>query len=343
MAKASGSVLLFYWIAPEESYLWVVTPQRVYPPFRLPAAEQIRQWVDQYRAFIEQRVGDPMAQHSDAGQHLYDALIAPAAKLIPANAKVILFPDGPLNWLSFETLPVYGEKPHYWIEDARPVIGPSLAVLSAEKADRSPRADSLLMIGDPAPPDPEFPKLAFASKEIATIEARFPGAEKTALVGAAARPAAYREAKPGDYSLLHFSTHAVANRESPLDSAIILSGDRDDYKLYARSIIDTPLKAGLVTISACRSAGAQSYLGEGLVGFAWAFLQAGAHNVIAGLWDVTDSSTPAMMNVLYSGVAAGQEPADALRAAKLDLIHSNQGYRKPYYWGPFEIYTRDAR
>jgi hypothetical protein len=39
-----------------------------------------------------------------------------------------------------------------------------------------------------------------------------------------ARPDAYREANPGRYALMHFSAHAVANKESPLDSAIILSG-----------------------------------------------------------------------------------------------------------------------
>ena len=50
-----------------------------------------------------------------------------------------------------------------------------------------------------------------------------------------------------------------------------------------------------------------------------------------------------MMNVLYSGIASGESPGDALRAAKMNFIHSNMGYRRPYYWGPLEVYTRDAR
>jgi len=100
------------------------------------------------------------------------------------------------------------------------------------------------------------------------------------------------------------------------------------------------LAADLVTISACRSAGARSYSGEGLVGFVWAFLQAGARSVIAGLWDVTDSSTPGIMDVLYAQINQGRSPADALRQAKLALINSPGNYRKPYYWGPFQLYTR---
>jgi CHAT domain-containing protein len=103
-----------------------------------------------------------------------------------------------------------------------------------------------------------------------------------------------------------------------------------------------PLRAELVTISACRGAGARSYSGEGLVGFAWAFLQAGAHNVIAGLWDVSDRSTSELMANLYSEMAKGLGPAEALRAAKLGLLKSSGPYRKPYYWAPFQLFTRST-
>jgi CHAT domain-containing protein len=134
----------------------------------------------------------------------------------------------------------------------------------------------------------------------------------------------------------------VANRESPLDSAVILSRKEDSYKLYARDVAALPLRADLVTISACRSAGARAYSGEGLVGFTWAFLQAGAQNVIAGLWDVSDRSTSELMANLYSQMAQGLGPAEALRAAKLALLRSAGPYRKPYYWAPFQLYTRSA-
>lgn len=52
---------------------------------------------------------------------------------------------------------------------------------------------------------------------------------------------------------------------------------RDDtYKLHARDIVALPLTAELVTLSACHSAGARAFAGEGLVGLAWGFLSAGA-------------------------------------------------------------------
>jgi CHAT domain-containing protein len=107
--------------------------------------------------------------------------------------------------------------------------------------------------------------------------------------------------------------------------------------------MNTPLRAELVTISACRGAGARVYSGEGLVGFTWAFLQAGAKNVIAGLWDVSDNSTAQMMDRLYEGIDAGKSPAKALHEAKLSMVRSNSNYRKPYYWGAFQVYIGGNR
>jgi CHAT domain len=89
-----------------------------------------------------------------------------------------------------------------------------------------------------------------------------------------------------------------------------------------------------VTISACDGVGERSYAGEGLVGLSWAFLRAGAHNVIASLWEVNDDSTPKLMDELYKGLRAGQDPATALRNAKLSLVRSAGIFRKPFYWAP---------
>jgi CHAT domain-containing protein len=150
--------------------------------------------------------------------------------------------------------------------------------------------------------------------------------------------------------MIHFAAHAETNGRSPLESAVILSknesgnggGDGESYKLYARDVaqLQPQLTAGLVTISACRSAGARAYGGEGLVGFAWAFLQSGARAVIAGLWDVDDNSSSLLMEKLYGYLASDMEPATALHRAKLDLLHSTARNHKPFYWAPYQIYIR---
>jgi CHAT domain-containing protein len=100
-----------------------------------------------------------------------------------------------------------------------------------------------------------------------------------------------------------------------------------------------PIDARLVTISACYGSGTRSYAGEGLVGLSWAFLRAGAQNVIGALWEVSDDSTPRLMDTLYQGMENGKSPAIALRNAKLALLHSPGRSRLPFYWAPFQIYT----
>jgi CHAT domain-containing protein len=100
-----------------------------------------------------------------------------------------------------------------------------------------------------------------------------------------------------------------------------------------------PIHARLVTISACYGSGTRSYAGEGLVGLAWAFLRAGAHHVIGALWEVSEESTPRLMDSLYQGLESGKTPAEALRQAKLTLLHSKGEFRKPFFWAPLQIYT----
>jgi CHAT domain-containing protein len=79
-----------------------------------------------------------------------------------------------------------------------------------------------------------------------------------------------------------------------------------------------------------------------LIGLSWAFLRAGAHNVIGALWEVNDSAAPQLMDSFYSELSRGQDTASALRAAKLSLLHSKDPqsvFRKPYYWAPFQLYA----
>jgi CHAT domain-containing protein len=259
--------------------------------------------------------------------------------LIPTGASVIVVPDGSLHGLNFETLIADVPTPHYWIEDVTLAVAPALGVLQPA-APRRATPGRLLLIGDPEAADPAFPPLPHLRREVEIVQRSFPSL--TRLTGQQANPRAYRTAHPGSYSLIHFGAHAVANAESPLNSAVILSKTGEDYKLYAKDLLEQPLQADLVTISACHSAGARSYPGEGLLGFTWAVLQAGARNVVAGLWNADDAATSELMGEFYGRLASGAPPAAALRLAKLKLLKSAGQNQRPYYWGAFQLFTRST-
>jgi CHAT domain-containing protein len=334
--KSASATVLFYWLAPKHSYLWILSPA-AFELITLPDKQQLDREIASYSALIQQEKRDPAASASAVGLRLYDKLIRPAAPYIGHGSQVVLIPDGSLHSLNFETLLVPSPAPHYWIEDVTVSVAPSLGSLQVGRAT-SLRPRSLLLMGDPVMAGTGFDPLPDAANEMQQIRRHFPAAQTTVFTQASAVPDAYRSAQPRRFSTIHFVTHADANKQSPLDSAIILSPHANRFRLYARDVAEIPLDADLVTISACRGAGARTLSGEGLVGFAWAFFEAGARNVVTSLWDVNDRSTASFMGYFYAGVDSGLSYPAALRNAKLKLLQSQ--YRKPYYWAPFQLYSR---
>jgi tetratricopeptide (TPR) repeat protein len=286
------------------------------------------------------------------------------------EAKVFVIPDGSLNNLNFETLLVSepplseanlaeakGLQPrlHYWIEDVTIANASSLRVLGAarsgESARKEKRGGGLLLVGNSVAPNAKYPELPKAAAQMESVARHFPAAGQRILTREQATPAAYLASSPEQFSYVHFVAHGTASRLSPLDSAIVLSKtgpskfesttadtENDSFKLYARDIIRHPLRADLVTISACYGAGERAYSGEGLVGLSWAFLRAGAHNVVAALWEATDASTEQLMDKFYDELNKGASPDAALRTAKLSLLRGS-GFHNPFYWAPFQLYA----
>ena len=336
IAGELNASLLMYWLGPQRSYLWLVTSNGIrFVRLSAPKAK-IGELVRAYQQSIVEKIANPLASPTSPGDELYRLVVGPVAQWVPRGSRVVIAPDTPLTNLNFETLPVAGERRHFWIEDVEIAVAPSLSNLRATTAPAA-RERSALLIGDAVQADEKYPALRYASAEMKAIASAF--SERASVYSAdQATPARYLESQPGRFDIVHFTAHADANVESPLDSAVILSKGRTGYKLYARDVADQQLKAELVTISACRSAGERAYGGEGLVGFAWAFLRAGAKRVVAGLWDVDDRSTAELMGKMYAALASGTSPGEALRDVKLEMIKSGGALSKPYYWAPFQLF-----
>jgi len=338
IARRAGGTLLFYWLGEKQSYLWAISSQKT-ELFPLPPGPEIEAAVRHYRALLN---GPQDAlQSGEDGRALYGLLVAPAQSLLAKDAKVVILPDGALNNLNFETLVVSSPKAHYWIEDADVVNASSLRVLAASLAGRKTASRRLLLMGDSVAVSKDYPELPKAADQMASVSRYFSSAQQRVYQHEQATPAAYLQAHPEQFSHIHFVAHGTASRLSPLDSAIVLSREAtspDSFKLYARDIIHHRLRADLVTISACYGAGERQYSGEGLVGLAWAFQFAGARNVIAALWEVTDASTDQLMNRFYKELAKGAAPDAALRTAKLALLRGSD-FHNPFYWAPFQLYA----
>jgi CHAT domain-containing protein len=331
LASDRHAVILSYWLTPRRSYVWTITSGGI-EVTPLGPGIAIEKAVEVYsRNLVSLRPGK---DGKTLGSDLYAKLVQPVTRRIPNGARVIVIPDGRLQAFNLETL-VDPLTNRYWIENVTIETSASMTLLSRSRTE--PQNDDMLLVGDPPSPSAEFPRLANAADEIARIKKHF--SSNTVLQGERATPRAYRNANVGRFGLIHFVAHGIATRLRPLESAVVLANDGGSYKLYARDIIKQKLHARLVTISSCHGAGTRAYTGEGLVGLAWAFLHAGAHQVIAALWEVDDNATPTLMDDLYAGIRAGQDPATALRNAKLKLVRSKGVFRQPKYWAPFVLYS----
>jgi CHAT domain-containing protein/Tfp pilus assembly protein PilF len=343
VARHAKGAILSYWLGEKQSYLWAITPRKT-AVFTLPAKSEIEAAAQRYRDAVKGEVLRPV---SPDGLWLYQTLVAPALPLLKKDEKVFVIPDGSLNNVNFETfvVPAYdaSAKPHFWIEDATITAASSLRVLATSNADRRSNNRKLLLIGNSVSPGKEYPELPHAASQMEGVARHFTDEQRQVFARAQATPAAYLASHPEQYSQIHFVAHGTASRLSPLDSAIVLStaGGEDDFKLYAREIIRHPLKADLVTISACYGAGDRFFAGEGLVGLSWAFILAGAHNVVAALWEAYDVPTEQLMNHFYDELDKDVPPDVALRAAKLSLLRGGR-FQDPVYWAPFQLYAGGA-
>ena len=335
-ARKSNRYFVSFWTAAKRSFVWVIGPDAVKMEV-LPPRDLIEEHLDQYQSLVIGGADPYLHDKNGAGVWLYKKLIEPIDEVLPDGAMVVLSAGNLLARLNPETLCTPNG---YWLEKVVLTQTASLALIGASNIQTPIRR--LFIMGDPVEASRDFPPLMHGAREIESLESWFENRDLTIVRENQAWPQQYRRSEPQNYDLICFVAHAEANPAEPLHSSIILSPSPEGgpFMLTAREIMDIPISAQLVTLSACYSAGSRAYAGEGLVGFAWAFLHAGAHNVLAGLWDVDDGATADLMSHFHEELAAGGSPALALRKAKLALVRSEKVLGKPYYWGGFQIYTR---
>jgi CHAT domain-containing protein/tetratricopeptide (TPR) repeat protein len=118
----------------------------------------------------------------------------------------------------------------------------------------------------------------------------------------------------GEASVLHLACHGFGGITDATESGFVLA----DRTLTGLQVTELgPLHARLAVASACQSAvtAVGEEAGEAF-SLAYALLAAGAACVIASLWPVDDLATAMLMGRLYTEIAEGLTPPQALAAAQ---------------------------
>ena len=127
---------------------------------------------------------------------------------------------------------------------------------------------------------------------------------------------------------------------NPERAALVLMKDEaagDDGFLQAAEVAQLQLKADLVVLSACDTSVGALQGQEGIANLSRAFLLAGARSVVSTLWPVEDDASLLLMKNFYGHLAADLRPAEALTAAKRDLLRTFGARIRPRQWAGFII------
>jgi CHAT domain-containing protein len=178
-----------------------------------------------------------------------------------------------------------------------------------------------------------------ASKfEILAAEAAVRSRGNTILLGPEATESAFKGADLGQHRIIHLAVHGFASTTHPDRSALILLRDPakgEDGFLQASEIVQLPLGAELVILSACDTAVGPVHGEEGIATLSRAFLLAGSRAVVSTLWSIDDTFSLYLMKQFYKHLAGNQPPAHALAAAKRDMLRKFGRAAVPYYWAGF--------
>jgi CHAT domain-containing protein len=148
-----------------------------------------------------------------------------------------------------------------------------------------------------------------------------------------------RRAVSEHVDLVHIATHARVDAQRPRLSALALTpegtGNMQASGFGLLDILGLKLNSSLVVLSACETSRGRLLPGEGVLGPAQAFLQAGASAVLASFWRVDDQAASEFMGRFYRYLLVDHLPAStALRKAQLDGAAATETFD----WAAFALY-----
>ena len=367
----SDTALIEYVVGEEKSFAWLVSKDKVSYAV-LPSQKELNRLVADYRKAIAEK--QSIASLNTQSRQLYQILIQPFASHLSSLRKLIIVPDNALAYLPFETLVAARSTTGKSTSDTRSLLerfaisyAPSASALAAIRArDRPAASKGFMAFGDPVYSDTsdaterssvrdselarrsyyaergyDLRRLPYTRREVMSIGALFPASQRDVFLGAAANEQALKSVPLDQYRYLHLAAHGVADEENPARSGIILSLDgsqNEDGMLQVTEIMRLKLNADMVTLSACRTGLGKVVSGEGVLGLTRAFLYAGTRSVTVSLWNVNDTATADLMKAFYRNLKRGLAKDEALRQAKLELLHGAQlTWHHPYYWASFVL------
>jgi CHAT domain-containing protein len=321
-----GQALISYQIAGGDEGSWAIVAARgAVRAVALGPAGRLERQIELYLALLARRDG---SEKRGARALARSLLEAPLAALPDGATRLVVIPDGPMWRLPLVELPCDPDGTPLAARFELTLVPSAATWLRFQRTGVAATERLVLALADPEPLPAAEPggeallALPFARREAQGLFRRL-GKGGTVLVGGEATEAALRGAPLASYAVVHFATHAVVNDEHPERSALALAATAgDDGWLDFGEITGLPLQGQLVILTACHSGSGPIVGGEGVLGLANAFFQAGARSVVAGLWPLRDEETARLIDEFSRRLAEGATVSAAIAASRRASIAS---------------------
>lgn len=347
------TLILEYYLAEDRSYLVSVSSNTLHLDI-LPNRHELTRSIRGFLKLLPDRA-QPLRYALDANKRITNTLFPQSlAREMSRYDRLIVMPDGFLNYLPFESLGAGpGLMTDFLIESMSVSYSPSVSVMNTLGRRTSFAKDaSILAIGgiryesgrmragnkSIGNMTEAFGDLPYSQNEVDSIKKAFSSKQVRALTGDEANERAVKELRLKDYRIVHFACHGYVDEIDPLRTALVLMPEPsagEDGFLRAGEIAGLETDADLVVLSSCRSASGILENGEGVLSVARPFFFAGARSVLATLWPIYDRSTADFMGEFYRQLAKGQELSEALRNAKIRMIRTSRMH--PFYWAGYVL------
>lgn len=241
---------------------------------------------------------------------------------LKAFKKLIIIPDGALNYFPFEALLLDKRMPS--------VSYASSLLLYQEQKKIAPSFETPYIGAFSA--SSSIKKLPRASAEVNAILKIFNGkghlnASKKEFLQ-----------NVDDFNILHLAMHSNMHESNPEFSSLNFYGDSNN-QLFISELYNESLDADMAVLSACDTGSGFYEDGEGVISLSRALNYAGVPSTVMSLWKVDDEATAKIMAYFYEQLKLGKTKDEALKKAKLEYLKHTDDHllRHPYYWSGFVI------
>lgn len=363
-----GEVVIEYFWGKEHIYILGISQEKTFMT-RISQSQEIKNTFAIFHHLLKdgelalKKGFDPVYYKDFTSQayQLYTWLMEPTMDSFADTKKLILIPDGLLNYLPFEVLlseaPI--ESPNvnyaglpYLVKDfainyqysaaifiQRDLINEKeeehiiLSVAPEYKNGKTYSIDIEKLLSSNDTREGVNP-LVYNQEEVSFISKIWDG---LALLGKEATETAFKSLSP-KAKILHLAMHAFSDDNDPMHSGLIFnSADTDDTNdgiLHAHEIYNMDLSAELVILSACNTGAGQLSEGEGVMSLARSFAYAGCPSTAMSLWRANDETISQIMQSFHKYLNEGMQKSTAMRQAKLDFLESSDRTH-PYFWAAF--------